>query len=73
MLMDYGDISKVVQPLVEEHLDHWHLNESTGLENPTSEEVARWVFRRLAKVLPRLSAVIVEETCTSSCEYRPLR
>lgn len=71
MLMDYGDISAIVKPLVEDYLDHWHLNDSTGLQNPTSEELARWIFNRLAGSLPGLTAVLVEETCTSSCEYRP--
>jgi 6-pyruvoyltetrahydropterin/6-carboxytetrahydropterin synthase len=70
MLLDYGDIKRAVEPLVREHLDHWHLNDSTGLLNPTSEELARWVFERLRPALPMLEAVIIEETCTSSCEYR---
>lgn len=71
MVMDYGDISAVLKPLVEASLDHWHLNDSTGLANPTSEELARWVFERLAPQLPGLVAVRIEETCTSSAEYRP--
>ena len=69
MLLDYGDIGAVVKPIVDDYLDHWHLNDSTGLENPTSEEIARWMFEKLAVLSP--IAIIIEETCTSRCEYRP--
>ena len=72
MVVDYADINAPIKELVEGYLDHWHLNESTGLENPTSEELARWIFNKL-KYYPvfynRLQAVIIEETCTSRCTY----
>jgi 6-pyruvoyltetrahydropterin/6-carboxytetrahydropterin synthase len=56
--------------MVEAHLDHHLLNESLDIESPTSEAVARWVYRHLrARGLP-LSAVTIEETCTSVCTYR---
>lgn len=69
MLMDYQSVSQVLEPLLETALDHRHLNETTGLRNPTSEEIARWIYRRLKPVLPLLIIVRVEETCTCSCEY----
>lgn len=69
MLRDYGDISRVVRPLVEDYLDHYHLNATTGLMNPTSEELARWIFEKIHPNLPELVAVEVDETCTSSCHY----
>lgn len=71
MLIDYGDLSAAIQPLLRDKLDHWHLNETTGLENPTSEELARWIFKQLKPKLPLLVAVQIDETCTSRCEYRP--
>lgn len=71
MVQDFGEVSAVLRPVVEQYLDHWHLNESTGLENPTSEELARWVFERLRRQLPLLVAVEIDETCTSSCRYEP--
>lgn len=82
MLMDYGDISSRVKPLVELYLDHWHLNSSLELDSPTSEAIAEWMYFELLNhgfkkkehcnhLQPWLSAVIVEETCTSACEYRP--
>lgn len=67
-LMDFADIKAAVAPVVAE-LDHRYLNELPGLENPTSENLARWTWDRLAAALP-LSAVVVRETCTSACTYR---
>jgi len=68
-LIDYGQIKIATDPLVRE-LDHYYLNEIPGLENPTSENIAAWIFDRLKPKLPLLTAIIVHETCTSSCEYR---
>jgi 6-pyruvoyltetrahydropterin/6-carboxytetrahydropterin synthase len=66
---DFRDINCAVAPLLEE-LDHYYLNEIDGLENPTSEILARWIWQRLDDVLPELSQVIVRETCNSGCVYR---
>jgi 6-pyruvoyltetrahydropterin/6-carboxytetrahydropterin synthase len=68
MLMDYGDIKKAFNPIVEDYLDHHFLNETLGLKNPTSEEIARWLFNKLKKDLP-VVGVLINETCTSSCFY----
>lgn len=71
MVADYGVIGQPLKALVEAKLDHYHLNDTTGLANPTSEELARWAFEQLRPRVPELVAVVVEETCTSACEYRP--
>jgi 6-pyruvoyltetrahydropterin/6-carboxytetrahydropterin synthase len=68
-VMDFGDIKTAFQPLLE-RLDHYYLNEIEGLENPTSEHIARWIWQRLVSDLPNLSQVVVRETCTSGCIYR---
>ena len=68
-LIDYGEISAAVEPL-RKRLDHYLLNEIEGLEIPTSEVLAKWIFERLKSQLPLLSEVIVHETCTSRCHYR---
>lgn len=68
-LVDYGEIKAAIGPL-REQLDHYYLNEIPGLENPTSENLARWIWERLQAALPMLSAVVVHETCTSACTYR---
>lgn len=68
-VQDFGEIKTAFKPL-EEQLDHNYLNEVEGLENPTSEVLARWIWRRLEVELPNLSAVQVRETCTSGCIFR---
>lgn len=68
-VMDFADVSAVVSPIVKE-LDHRYLNDIPGLENPTSEHVAMWLWRRIKPSLPELTAVSVAETCTSRCVYR---
>jgi 6-pyruvoyltetrahydropterin/6-carboxytetrahydropterin synthase len=66
---DFGEVKAAFQPL-HERLDHHLLNEIDGLENPTSENLARWLWRALAKSLPELSEIAVKETATAGCVYR---
>ena len=68
-LIDYGDIKKAAEPILK-RLDHYYLNEIEGLSNPTSENIAKWLWDLLKPALPQLAAIVVEETCTSRCEYR---
>jgi 6-pyruvoyltetrahydropterin/6-carboxytetrahydropterin synthase len=68
-VMDYALISEAFKPLWN-RLDHRYLNEIPGLENPTSENVAAWIWKRLKPRLPQLSEVVVAETCTARCIYR---
>lgn len=74
MLIDYGDLQDYMQPLLDDFLDHYYLNESLGLENPTSELIAKWIYEKLERLgLPGLSAVEIRETCTSGARYtKPL-
>ena len=67
-VMDFADLRRAFQPVFEE-LDHNCLNEIEGLENPTSEVLARWVWRRMNDTLPNLCKVVVRETCTAGCVY----
>lgn len=68
-IIDFAEIKQAFQPLYEQ-LDHHYLNEIPGLENPTSENLARWIWERLKPALPLLSQILVHETCTSGCAYR---
>lgn len=68
-VMDYAEISTAFKPLWEK-LDHHYLNEIPGLENPTSEAIALWIWKKLKPRLPSLSEVTVAETCTAKCVYR---
>lgn len=70
MLIDYGDISGAIKALIDNFLDHYHLNDSLNMANPTSEAVAKWVFDMLQAYFGKLlKAVRIEETCTARCEY----
>lgn len=68
-VVDFADIAAAFEPLLDA-LDHRCLNEVEGLENPTCERVAIWIWDRLKPRLPALSSVHVHETCTSGCIYR---
>src|SRR5690349_1709325 len=68
-VVDFAELTAAWQPLHDQH-DHRYLNEVPGLENPTSEVLAIWIWDALAPVLPGLSEVVVRETCTSGCRYR---
>lgn len=68
-VMDFADVKRAFQPVFDV-LDHSYLNEIVGLENPTSENLAIWIWEQLSPDLPRISKVVVSETCTSGCVYR---
>jgi 6-pyruvoyltetrahydropterin/6-carboxytetrahydropterin synthase len=67
-LIDFADLKRAIDPIVA-RLDHYLLNEVEGLENPTSEQLAMWMWARLAPSLPQLHRVTIEETCTTRCHY----
>ena len=69
-LVDYDDISAAFRPIAAA-LDHRLLNDVEGLDNPTSELLARWIHDRLAPALPSLAAVTVCETPETRATYRP--
>ena len=66
---DFADISCAMAPVLS-RLDHYYLNEIDGLDNPTSEVLAAWIWDELADTLSDLTQVVVRETCTSGCVYR---
>ncbi len=70
MVMDFADIKSAFKPIIDEHLDHYYLNDVPGLENPTSENLTRWIWQRLSPALSQMNAVEVRETCTSGVIYR---
>ena len=69
-LVDYADITAIVDPVIRGELDHRTLNDIEGLENPTSELLCVWLWSRLDSALPGLSCITVHETCTARCTYR---
>jgi 6-pyruvoyltetrahydropterin/6-carboxytetrahydropterin synthase len=68
-MMDYADIAQAFKPILD-RLDHYYLNEVPGLDNPTSEKIAAWIWKELKPRLPLLTEVVVAETCTARCIYR---
>ena len=79
MLFDYGSISAVVKPIIDNELDHHHLNDVLSYANdmPTSEYLAEWLFKRIAPAIEsatsnlHLRSITIGETCTSECTYTP--
>ena len=68
-VQDFADIKKVFKPIYDQ-LDHSYLNDVQGLENPTSENLAKWIWDKLKKELTYLTSIEVKETCSSGCIYR---
>ena len=69
MVIDFAEIKAAFAPLLD-RLDHYFFNEVEGLDNPTSENLAHWIWDRLIQPLPQLAEVVVRETCTSGVAYR---
>ena len=71
MLMDFGDMKSIVNPIVDDYLDHRYINDSTGLSDPTSENICMWVYEKLMGAKwpegIQIGEIEIEETCTSSC------
>ena len=67
-VIDFADIARAFEPL-HDQLDHTYLNEIEGLDNPTSENLACWIWRRLQPALPQLSKIVVQESMESGCIY----
>ena len=68
-IMDFGDIKSAFAPIYQQ-LDQHYLNDIQGLENPTSENLAAWIWHQLKPRLPLLSGIQIKETCTSGCIFR---
>jgi 6-pyruvoyltetrahydropterin/6-carboxytetrahydropterin synthase len=67
-IIDFAEIDNAFRPLFAQ-LDHQYLNEVEGLSNPTSENLAQWIWSRISMSLKGLYMVIIRETCTSGCAY----
>ncbi|MEB3250212.1 MAG: 6-carboxytetrahydropterin synthase QueD [Merismopediaceae bacterium] len=74
MVMDFGRLQDYLTPLLEDYLDHYYLNETLGMESPTSEAIAEWIAQQLlARGLKELHSVEIRETCTSGTRYFVVR
>jgi 6-pyruvoyltetrahydropterin/6-carboxytetrahydropterin synthase len=68
-VLDFAEIESAWRPIHAE-LDHRYLNDIPGLANPTSENLAVWLWTQLKPALPGLSRVRVMESHDSGCSYR---
>lgn len=71
MVLDFGAIDAVYEQMIHAELDHRHLNIVDGLEVPTVENIAIWIFDRMNLVLPQITAVEVWETVRGAARYEP--
>ena len=69
-VQDYGEVKAAFAHLLE-RFDHQVLNEIPGLENPTAEVLAVYIYNELKSTLPRLTDVTVCESPTAEAVYRP--
>ncbi len=67
-VMDFAKVKEAFSPILDQ-LDHRYLNDIEGLENPTSEHIAQWIWRNTKPKLPALTKIMLRETCTSGCVY----
>ncbi len=67
-VVDFGDLTKIIEPVIKT-IDHTLLNAVPGLENPTVENIAKFLYEKLSKKIPNLKHVLVKETPFSRCRY----
>ncbi|AEI37349.1 MAG: 6-carboxytetrahydropterin synthase QueD [Zymomonas mobilis subsp. pomaceae] len=67
-VIDFFDVEHIFGPVLKQ-LDHYCLNDIPGLENPTAEHIAQWIWQKIKTDLPLLAAVLVYETPHSWAEY----
>ena len=67
-VLDFGDVKSEILPIMA-RVDQQYLNDIEGLSNPTSENLARWLWEQFCKPLPLMHRIVVHETCTSGCVY----
>mgnify|MGYP003323155375 FL=1 len=68
-VMDFADIDSAFRPIYE-RIDHKYLNEINGLENPSSENLCRWIWKQLDLSLNGLKQIEVKETESTGCIYK---
>ena len=67
-VMDFAELKKIMQPVIDQ-LDHKLMNEVPGLENPTCENIAIWLWQQLRPQLPHLKKIELHETPTTGAVY----
>ncbi|MFA4859091.1 MAG: 6-carboxytetrahydropterin synthase QueD [Candidatus Margulisiibacteriota bacterium] len=72
LMVDFREIKAKLSAVVEQ-LDHTNLNNLAPFKkiNPSSENVAQWIYGQLKRKLPQLCKVSVSETPGSLASYLP--
>ena len=68
-VIDFADLKNAINPILE-IVDHKLLNKIEGLENPTCEMIAKWLWNKIKAQVPLLSKVELHETPTSGAIYK---
>jgi 6-pyruvoyltetrahydropterin/6-carboxytetrahydropterin synthase len=71
MVADFDIVEKTLHELRHRYLDHFHLNHSLGLESPTCERIAEWVYKWAKPKMPNLISVEIAETDNARARYKP--
>jgi 6-pyruvoyltetrahydropterin/6-carboxytetrahydropterin synthase len=70
LVMHLEDVETAIED-TREALDHRFLNEVEGLEAPTLERIAVWLWDRLHNRLPGLAEIeVARDSCREGCIYR---
>ena len=67
-VIDFAEVKRVIDPVVN-IVDHHLLNDIAGLENPTCEILAIWLWDKIKPNIPALSKIELHETPTSGVVY----
>lgn len=67
-VMDFAALKMAVEPIIQ-RVDHQFLNHIPGLENPTCEHIAIWLWNAIKPIVPALKKVELNETPTSGVVY----
>lgn len=67
-VMDFAVVKKAIKPVIDK-IDHKYMNEIEGLENPTCEMIAKWLWDQIKPEIPKMIRVELHETPTSGVVY----
>jgi 6-pyruvoyltetrahydropterin/6-carboxytetrahydropterin synthase len=70
ILVHFDDLEDAIGD-ARDALDHHMLNEIDGLQSPTLERIAMWLWDRLHNRLPGLAEIeVARDSCREGCVYR---
>lgn len=67
-VIDFKELKQHINPIID-RMDHHTLNDIPGLENPTCEMIAVWLWEQIKPNIPMLCRIELKETPTSGAVY----